>query len=211
MKIAALSDTHGLEVVLPVAEVLIHAGDMTSYGTWPETSYAGRTLGCELYQAVLLVPGNHDNAFEDYPKEDLFCFMPNTHLLIDQVWECKGLVFYGSPWTPLFDEVNQYCTAYMRTEEELRRRFEQMPAEIDVLITHGPPRGILDNGAGSIALREAIEKRKIGKHIFGHIHECGGMSHTQTQSDGSQRMSWNVAIMPVGHKGQAQVPLVFEV
>ena len=59
-------------------------------------------------------------------------------------------------------------------------------------------------------LREAIEKRKIRAHVFGHIHECGGMSLIQVQSDGALRDSYNVAVMPVGHKGQARMPLVFE-
>jgi predicted phosphohydrolase len=79
-----------------------------------------------------------------------------------------------------------------------------------VLITHGPPKRILDNDQGSVALREAIEKRKIRWHLFGHIHECGGMAYEQTQVDGSRRDSHNVAIMPVGHAGQAHVPFVFE-
>ena len=41
MKITAISDTHGLDLVMPVAEVMIHAGDMTMYGTWTETAGAG--------------------------------------------------------------------------------------------------------------------------------------------------------------------------
>jgi predicted phosphohydrolase len=212
MKITAISDTHGLDLVMPVAEVMIHAGDMTMYGTWTETAGAGRMLGSEPYAAVLLVPGNHDNAFEYFssPKAENYFFLPNTHVLVDEAWEHKGFVFYGSPWTPLLKNMNRNCMSYMRQEEELRHRFQQMPDEIDVLITHGPPKGILDNGYGSEALREAIEKRKIRTHIFGHIHECGGMSLIQVQRDGTLRDSYNVAVMPVGHKGQARMPLVFE-
>jgi len=212
MKIAAISDTHGLDLALPEAEVLIHAGDMTMYGTWTETAAAGRALGSGPYAAVLLIPGNHDEAFQYFlrPTAEDFFFLPNTHLLLDEAWEHKGRVFYGSPWVRILEGMNRNEMAYMRTEEELSRIFQQMPDEIDVLITHGPPKGVLDNDLGSEALREAIEKRKIRRHIFGHIHECGGMSLEQTQSDGSRRDSHNVAIMPVGHKGQAQMPLVFE-
>ncbi len=192
MKIAALSDTHGLHFKLPVADVLIHAGDMTNWGTWTETAAIGRMLG-ERYAAVLLVPGNHDDAFEAFPKIELFPFAPTTHLLMDEVWEHEGLVFYGSPWTPVFEGVNPDCMAFMASEETLRRRFEQMPMEIDVLITHGPPHGILDCNCGSIALREAIEKRRIRKHLFGHIHECGGKRAKTKQQDGSERESYNIS------------------
>jgi Icc-related predicted phosphoesterase len=212
MKIAAISDTHGLEISLPESEVLIHAGDMTMFGTWTETAAAGRALGAGRHAAVLLVPGNHDTAFCHflYPTAEDYFFMENTHLLVDAAWEYKGYVFYGTPWTPRLKDMETYCDAYMQSESFLRRRFMHMPDEIDVLITHGPPKGILDNGCGSEALREAIEKRKIRRHIFGHIHECGGMSFEQTQHNGTRRDSNNVAIMPIGHHGQAHTPLVFE-
>lgn len=205
VRIAAIADTHGQEFSRPPAEIFIHAGDMTAWGEWSETAVAGRNLGQEPYQAVLLVPGNHDNAFEEYPTAEAFPFLPNTHLLIDKAWEYRGLLFYGSPWTPFFEGLNPRWSAFMDTEEELRRRFLNMPQEMDVLITHGPPKGILDNDSGSVALREAIEKRLIRKHIFGHLHERGGESRLCWQVDGSIRKSYNVAA--IGGKGFVRLPL----
>ena len=101
----------------------------------------------------------------------------------------------------------------MRTEDELRRRYLNMPTEVDVLITHGPPKGILDNGNGSVALREAIEMRKIRKHIFGHIHECGGQSFSETLRDGAAeyvRESYNVSAILEQLRGLTRPPLVFD-
>jgi Icc-related predicted phosphoesterase len=50
-----------------------------------------------------------------------------------------------------------------------------------LLITHGPPYGILDNGksgknVGSKHLLEVVKKIKPRYHIFGHIHESTGMN-----------------------------------
>jgi Icc-related predicted phosphoesterase len=193
MKIAAIADTHGIPFEIPEAEVFIHGGDMTGWGNWAETAALGKHLGEEVSGHVLLIPGNHDNAFEEFPRAEMYPFQPCVHLLIDQVWEYKGLVFYGSPWTNLFENVNPRCRAFMRTEDDLRRCFLKMPAEIDVLVTHSPPRGILDDGKGSIALREAIKRRKIRRHLFGHIHECGGRSHIETQSEGAGREFYNIS------------------
>jgi Icc-related predicted phosphoesterase len=57
-----------------------------------------------------------------------------------------------------------------------------MPEKIDILITHGPPFGILDethkeNHAGSKGLWESVKKIKPRLHIFGHIHEGHGIRH----------------------------------
>lgn len=169
MKIAAISDTHGYDFELPTAEMLIHAGDMTARGEWPEAMANGSYISSAAYDTVILVPGNHDWCYAKTLKQDAYNFPENFHLLVDQVYEYQDHVFYGSPWTPPFMN-----WAFMRTENELRRLFRNMPAEIDVLITHGPPAGVLDNHCGSVALREAIEARKIHYHVFGHIHECGG-------------------------------------
>jgi Icc-related predicted phosphoesterase len=210
MKIAAISDTHGIQFARPMVDLFIHGGDMTGWGTWKETAALGKRLGNDSYDAVLLVPGNHDNAFEQFPKAEQFPFAPNTHLLIDEAWEYEGRVFYGSPWSQTFEGVNPRCMAFMTTEEELRRRYLNMPAEVDVLITHTPPKGILDDNKGSVALREAIEKRKIGKHLFGHIHECGGTSLSEVQADGSVRDSYNVSAILEQLRTYARPPRVFD-
>lgn len=210
LRIAAIADTHGLGFSFPRAEIFIHAGDMTAWGEWAETAAVGKTLGEEHYQAVILVPGNHDQALEQYPKVELFPFSEHTHLLIDEAWEYRGVLFYGSPWTPYFDGVNPRWMAFVRGEEELRQHFQKMPGEIDVLITHGPPRGVLDNGTGSLALRDAVEKRRIGKHIFGHLHELGGRSRSTVQRDGSLRTSYNVAALTGEALPATRAPVVIE-
>lgn len=210
IRIAATADTHGLAFPCPEADIFIHAGDMTAWGEWQETAAVGRMLGRQRYAAVILIPGNHDNALERSPRRDSYNFFPNTRLLIDQVWEYRGLLFYGSPWTQLIPGAFPLFAAFMRGEDELQRRFLNMPGTIDVLITHGPPKGVLDDDTGSVALREAVERRIIRRHIFGHWHAKGGRSVPSLQRDGSIRTSYNVAAITGGEKPQARPPLVFD-
>jgi Icc-related predicted phosphoesterase len=55
-----------------------------------------------------------------------------------------------------------------------------IPANTDILITHGPPYGILDKNrvgfsAGCQSLKRAVKRIHPKLHVFGHIHEAGGM------------------------------------
>lgn len=57
--------------------------------------------------------------------------------------------------------------------------WKSIPENIDVLITHGPPYGILDKtydkvNAGCKGLLKFVERLKPKVHIFGHIHEAYG-------------------------------------
>jgi Icc-related predicted phosphoesterase len=57
--------------------------------------------------------------------------------------------------------------------------WKKVPENLDILITHGPPKGILDaNGKGDSVgctrLREVVDEKAPKLHIFGHIHESFG-------------------------------------
>ncbi len=67
----------------------------------------------------------------------------------------------------------------MDADGNLVRWWANIPDDIDVLITHGPPYGIRDltdrrERAGSMTLRRAVERRAPAIHCFGHIHEGYG-------------------------------------
>lgn len=182
LKIAAISDTHGRQGWrLPECDVFIHAGDMTAGGTLPETAAFAEWLNGIVQQLgspryAIIVPGNHDKCFQETPELAWCLFGPNVHVLVDQSLTIEGVTFYGSPWTPPFCEWH-----FMATEDRLETIFSAIPDEVDVLITHGPPAGILDPGwkkehAGSRSLRMAVGKRSIRHHVFGHLHGAGGQS-----------------------------------
>ena len=74
------------------------------------------------------------------------------------------------------------------------RRLDDLVDQNTVLVTHGPAHGVLDTvsiggHAGSIALRDLIERRQPRAHIHGHIHHCFGRQgrHFNVASGGRMR------------------------
>ncbi|NNJ13753.1 metallophosphoesterase, partial [Chloroflexales bacterium ZM16-3] len=80
-----------------------------------------------------------------------------------------GVQIYGSPWTPSLG------WAFARSPLALHDHWAELPDGIDVLITHGPPRGARDQDAkrqhcGDAALAAAVRELRPRLHIYGHIH-----------------------------------------
>jgi Icc-related predicted phosphoesterase len=188
LKIAAISDTHGRRSwSIPACDVFIHAGDITGWGLLEETAQFADWLRKQMQsdpgpRQAIIVAGNHDECFESTPEKVRELFGESVHILEDQPLVIDGVTFYGSPWTPPF--MNWH---FMAKENRLAELYKQIPEGVDVLITHGPPRGILDPGwtgtpVGSTALAEAIARRRVRHHVFGHLHGAGGGIAQQGQT-----------------------------
>lgn len=184
MIIDCISDLHGYYPELEGGDLLIVAGDLTAHDEYDEYEEFFTWLDKQEYNKKLFILGNHDNLamsqFDWYDAEYLY----------DSGIEFEGLKIWGSPWTKTFPGTNQYCKSYTcDTEEELAKKWALIPDDIDILVTHSPPNGILDYlgkkhkiceslnelCAGSSSLREHVMSRiKPKLHVFGHIHEWGG-------------------------------------
>lgn len=185
-KLVIISDTHNLhnDISLPNGDVLIHCGDITRAGTTKELKFFADWLKSVPHSEVIIVPGNHDGVFqeqEDEARQILNNSRNNVHVLIDQPVECFGHKFYGSPWTPEF-----FDWWFMKKRgEELKEVWHKIPKDTEVLITHGPPCGILDvvvrgyglyENVGCVDLANAISNLdKLKLSLFGHIHSQYGM------------------------------------
>jgi Icc-related predicted phosphoesterase len=83
---------------------------------------------------------------------------------------------YGTPWTYYAPEM----WAFDVRPAGLDAAMECIPDDVEILVTHGPPRGVLDRTvdgtrAGSRALASALPRlRSLRAHVFGHIHEGRG-------------------------------------
>lgn len=170
-KIVCLSDTHGLhrQVSIPESDILIHAGDLTGLDkSLNSIREFDEWLGELPHSHKIVVPGNHDFAFEENPfPQSLF---RNATVLINQEIRILGLKIWGSPVTPLYGGAFGLSSAADR-----RKLYANVPAGLDVLVTHGPPYGILDyapNGIhlGCRELLKTVERTNPRVHIFGHIH-----------------------------------------
>ncbi|MEA3334008.1 MAG: hypothetical protein U9Q58_10500 [Pseudomonadota bacterium] len=86
----------------------------------------------------------------------------------------NGIKIFGSPWTPMF---MNWCFMAQRGVE-IARKWAKIPADIDVLVTHGPPYGVMDNvnylSQGCEELLHRIKELDLLAHIFGHIYEGYG-------------------------------------
>ena len=177
-------------------DVLLIAGDIhpceigVSPDTWFEHEffpfvYEVGKKGCE----VIAVPGNHDYWLAAHgpamrlkgtlPFRDMPVVPENFHLLVDSEYKTHGLRFYGTPWVPWIS--GHWC--FEEEDDDLRVRFAAIPEGVDFLISHSPPRydeANLDISLqrppeqrrhfGSVALRDAIERKKPRYCICGHIH-----------------------------------------
>ncbi len=175
MRIVCVSDTHGYHrrAVVPDGDILVHGGDLTRHGSLEDVDDFNAWLGSLPHKHKVVICGNHDWCFQKTPAEAR-ARITNAIYLEDEGCEIEGLKFYGSPWTPLF-----FDWAFMLSEVELFEKWALIPAGLDVLITHGPPHGILDvtnrnELAGSVTLIERVRTTKPRLHVFGHIHEAAG-------------------------------------
>src|SRR5208282_1908879 len=163
MKIVMISDTHGFKPTVPDGDILVHAGDLTMRGSKTQVEDAGKWLNSLPHKHKIVIAGNHDWLFQKDLSlaKDLIAGDGVEYLENSEVW-VEGLKFYGSPVQPWF-----YDWAFnVPRGEAIREYWNRIPADTDVLITHGPPRGILDQAnaklntehCGCDDLYEAIER-----------------------------------------------------
>jgi len=180
VKITAVSDLHGHYPELPGGDLLIVAGDVTGNDTPGQHGEFHEWFANQEYVKQVYIAGNHDN--RTYKLG-----FPKSEYLQDSGIEFEGFKIWGSPWTKEFEGMNPKCKAFtLKTEEELNEKWALIPDDIDILITHSPPYGILDGitnfydgtlfHTGSTSLHARIKELKnLKAHVFGHIHEAFGM------------------------------------
>jgi Icc-related predicted phosphoesterase len=183
MRLVCISDTHGMhrQIDIPAGDLLIHSGDCLGVGTLEEVEELDRWFAELPHTHKILIAGNHDWCFQNDPIEARNR-ITHAHYLLDSALEIDGLTFWGSPWVPAF-----FNYAFnLERGEALAERWAQIPRNTDVLITHGPPAGILDevitpNGTvihpGCEDLARALKTLSPRLHVFGHIHEGYGQQH----------------------------------
>jgi len=178
MQIVAISDTHGKhrDLNIPDGDILIHAGDVTRGGTKEQVVDFLNWFTEQKHTHKIFVAGNHDFFFEETDLKKIRRIIRKEIIYLnDSSIEIKGVKFWGSPITPCFNN-----WAFNRNRgAEIKKHWDLILNDTDVLITHGPPFGILDEtvygkrtGCEELLLRVYHVKPKF--HIFGHIHEDYG-------------------------------------
>lgn len=179
MKIICISDTHGKhqKLELPEGDMIIHAGDISSRGDEYEIKSFVNWFSSLDYEHKIFIAGNHDFYFENETEKKINALLPrNITYLNDSMVEIKDLKIWGSPVQPEF-----FNWAFNRQRgKEISQHWDLIPDDIDILITHGPPFGILDKtirdgiSVGCEELLKTVAFKKPKYHVFGHIHEAYG-------------------------------------
>lgn len=178
LRIVAVADTHLFvdRYAVPDGDVFVHAGDLTRGGTEPELIAALRWVSSLPHATKIVIAGNHDLGFEQRPRESRALVPPTVTYLQDELAQRAGLQIYGAPWQPAYHD----WAFNLARGEALARMWALIPADLDVLVTHGPPAGLGDRNsygaarAGCADLRARVAQQKPRIHLFGHIHEDGG-------------------------------------
>lgn len=177
MRIVCISDTHELHrsIEVPDGDLLIHAGDITSRGEAHVMQDFLEWWAEQPHKHKVFVAGNHDFILEHQKPRDV-------GYLEDEEINVGGLTVYGSPMTPTFGD-----WAFMEERgAAIKKHWDKIPDNIDILVTHGPPHGILDmtpprwgsKNAGCEALLKAVRRTKPLLHVFGHIHHSYGQVYS---------------------------------
>jgi Icc-related predicted phosphoesterase len=189
MKITFISDTHTkhnqITYDLPGGDLLIHAGDISSMGYKHEIQQFLKWFNkLDNYTHKIFIAGNHDWGFKDSPKMcqeilefyDTVTYLEDNMELIGDDYE-SSVKIWGSPWQP---EFCNWAFNLPRNGEELKHKWDLIPQDIDILVTHGPAYGKLDKiigeyeNLGCELLTERIKIIKPKIHVCGHIHSGYG-------------------------------------
>jgi predicted phosphodiesterase len=162
-------------VAVPEGDVLLHAGDFTRRGTEEEVRAFGGFLARLAHREKVVVAGNHDFLFESEPERARGLLGEVTYLQ-DAGVTLAGIRVWGSPWQPWFHD----WAFNLPRGAALAEKWALVPEGVDVLVTHGPPLGVMDRvwdgrRVGCEELARAITRIRPRVHLFGHIHEGYGV------------------------------------
>jgi predicted phosphodiesterase len=195
MRIICLSDTHNQhdQIAVPDGDFLIHAGDATLNGTTDETTSFMNWLSAQPHATKIFVPGNHDEPFAQRKELAILRKMfPKVRILIDQELRLRGMRIYGAPWLPaVFSDPTHWLGV---RSPQLQKKWEAIPDDTALLVTHGPPCGILDKNEGGQYIGDPVLAYRLSQladlrlHVFGHVHASIGTMEK------NGRLSLNAAI-----------------
>ena len=197
MKIVAISDLHGfLPEITESADIMLIAGDISPLNIqfnkpkvkkWLETEFA-YWINSLPVDKVYMVAGNHDSYFEGINPLNLaklkqqcdfkLVYLENNYV----VHRHNGEEFkiFGTPYCHIFGQ-----WPFMREDSYMEEKFESIPEECDIIISHDPPYGIgqvdqilesrrhnreVPEGVGNPPLAKQLAKTKYKLLVCGHIH-----------------------------------------
>lgn len=212
-------------------DVVLHCGDLTTRCTPEELQRTMDFLAAHPASLKLCIPGNHDRYLDDaYTDAKRTSKRPGAEGADEKAAACRAIVesangvkmlsagthtfelangaqlrVYADPYTP---EFGRWGFQYPRGT----RTFD-IPSDVDVVMTHGPPYGVLDeiepdhpNDFAHVGCKNslwAVYSSKPQIHCFGHVHEdwgaylaTWGSSTSKVEIDSSAYIIRNQEVWP---------------
>ena len=193
MRIWHVSDTHGYHDLLKIPDgidMVIHSGDCSNprdpYNNEPEVREFINWYKMLPIKHKLYVAGNHDSSIEKGLVKVSDFYGNNIHYLEDEYVEIEDIKIFGSPYTPNFGN-----WSFMKDRTKLERHWRlAIHEQCDIVVTHGPPKGILDKAedrdhnlecCGDKSLLNRVLEIQPSYHLFGHIHNNGDVINAGIQ------------------------------
>jgi len=187
-RITFISDTHTkhdkVSGFLTGGDILVHAGDLTGRGYITEIENFMKWYdNINNYDTKVFIAGNHDFGFQDDNQKlrglltgyKTIDYLEDDLMMVGEDYETM-IKIWGTPWQPEFHN----WAFNLPRGEKLKEKWDMIPVDTDILITHGPPFGKLDYipydsvNVGCEELMKRVEEIKPKIHVFGHIHEGYG-------------------------------------
>ncbi|ERF69900.1 hypothetical protein EPUS_05444 [Endocarpon pusillum Z07020] len=188
---------------IPPGDLLLHAGDLSVWGTFSEIQAQLTWLSQQQHRYKVVVAGNHDllldpEFIERHPErweqiqqttcstgeaddsktaKDLdwggLIYLRNSHVPL-KFPDNRDITIYGSPLTPQYG-ISAF--QYRPSEDFWSGR---IPTNTDIVLTHGPPWGHLDGlkKSGCAFLVREVARVRPQLVVYGHIHIGYGMEES---------------------------------
>jgi Icc-related predicted phosphoesterase len=215
MKIWHISDTHtyhGLLTVPTDVDMVIFSGDCSNprdpYANEPEVREFLDWFNALPIKHKVFVAGNHDTSIEHgfiHKKEIAssgIVYLENTSA------EIEGIKIWGTPYTPEFG----FGWAYNKKRDKMDKMWKSIPEGTDIVVSHGPPMGVLDLSynrdgelefCGCSAMKKNMMRLEPKLVLFGHIHNCQGIINAGTmQLSGYKTIYSNGSVVTDGKFGR---------
>jgi len=200
MRLILISDTHTMhrsksfnkhltDLIDPNQDnILIHAGDFSGTGTESQvTDFVYWYQNLKGFDTKIFIAGNHELTFESKPawlfnyinEENLSqsdcVYLEDEEYIIQTPEFSRPIKIYGTPWQPVFLD---WAFNLPRNGQALEEKWNKIPNDTDILISHCPPYGIGDylnyKNLGCELLRKRVDKLNLLLNVFGHIHDGRG-------------------------------------
>ncbi|KAF1999627.1 Metallo-dependent phosphatase [Amniculicola lignicola CBS 123094] len=236
IRVVCISDTHThIPNDVPEGDILIHAGDMTNAGSVAEIQAQIDWLCSLPHREIVVISGNHDTYLDPRTRPSLSeeqragtldwkrvhylqhrrlsltvavgsSTLPpdadaRTHLLANQ--RHRRIRIYGAPQIPACGPMSVHAFQYPRGRDAWS---ETVPEDVDILVTHTPPKHHLDlplpDGMGCEHLMAEVKRVKPTLHVFGHVHWGAGQmvvwwdrTHEAYENGMSIKSKWSHGIL----------------